>query len=210
MPAKTARLDAKFFPAELAEYEVEHNPGHDLLVMLKQCAEAPPAKFNRVFAPYSRNPIAILLGAAAIEGYTNYAGHHICKDWNEYIKGNRSFPQKLRHVFSATKNPEKLEGRVYQQTMRLISFRGAHLAHPKFLHHTSVQKGPPPTVFDHVDADYSATKVLEIATNFKGSLLSDLKLDDSSFRQSCYVSPSGAASLSAGSGLAQLVRKKIS
>ena len=60
MPAKTAQLDAKFFPAELAEYEVEHNPGHDLLAMLKRCAEAPPEKFNRVFAAYSRNPIAIL------------------------------------------------------------------------------------------------------------------------------------------------------
>jgi hypothetical protein len=108
MPAKTAQLDAKFFPAELAEYEVEHNPGHDLLAMLKQCAEAPPEKFNRVFAAYSRNPIAILLGAAAIEGYTNYAGHHICKDWNEYIKGNRSFPEKLRHLFSATENPDAL------------------------------------------------------------------------------------------------------
>ena len=35
MPAKTAQLDAKFFPDELAEYEVEHNPAHDLLVMLK-------------------------------------------------------------------------------------------------------------------------------------------------------------------------------
>ena len=197
MPAKTAQLDAKFFPAALAEYEVEHNPAHDLLIMLKQCAEAPPEKFNRVFAAYSRNPIAILLGAAAIEGYTNYAAHHICKNWNEYIKGNRSFPEKLRHVFSSTKSTKKLCGRVYQQTMRLISFRGAHLAHPKFLHHTTVQKGPPPTVFDHVDADYSTAKVLEIATKFKNSLLSVLKLDDSSFRQSCYVSPSGAASLSA-------------
>ena len=209
MPAKTAQLDAKFFPAELAEYEVEHNPGHDLLAMLKQCAEAPPEKFNRVFAAYSRNPIAILLGAAAIEGYTNYAGHHICKDWNEYIKGNRSFPEKLRHVFSATENPKKTSGHVYQQTMRLIRFRGAHLAHPKFLHHTSVQKGPPPTVFDHVDADYSAAKVLQIATKFKDALLSDLKLDDYPFRQS-YVSPPGAASLSKGSGLAWLVRKKTS
>ncbi len=209
MPAKTAQLDAKFFPAELAEYEVEHNPGHDLLAMLKRCAEAPPEKFNRVFAAYSRNPIAILLGAAAIEGYTNYAGHHICKDWNEYIKGNRSFPEKLRHVFSATENPKKTSGHVYQQTMRLIRFRGAHLAHPKFLHHTSVQKGPPPTVFDHVDADYSAAKVLQIATKFKDALLSDLKLDDYPFRQS-YVSPPGAASLSKGSGLAWLVRKKTS
>ena len=93
--------------------------------------------------------------------------------------------------------------------MQLISFRGAHLAHPKFLHHISVQKGPPPTVFDHVDADYSAAKVLEIAMKFKDSLLSDLKLDDSSWRQS-YVSPPGAVSLRKGSGLGQLVRKKTS
>jgi len=51
--------------------------------------------------------------------------------------------------------------------------------------------------------------VLEIATKFKDSLLSDLKLDDSSWRQS-YVSPPGAVSLRKGSGLGQLVRKKTS
>jgi hypothetical protein len=110
MPAKTAQLDAKFFPDEEAEYEVEHNPGRNL-------------------------------------------------------------------------------------------------AHPKFLHHKVVQKGPPPTVFDHVDADYPAAKVLKIATTFKDSLLKDLKLEDHSFRQS-FVSPPGATSLSKGSGLAQLMRKK--
>jgi len=200
MPPKTAQLDTKFFPDEVAEYELEHNPAHDFLAMLERCAEAPPEQFDSVFAAYSRNPIAILLGAAAIEGYTNYAGHHLCKDWTQYIKGNRSFPEKLRYVFSATGNTDKLLGRVYQQTMQLISFRGDKLAHPKFLHNKVVQKGPPPTVFDDVDADYPAAKVLEIATTFKESLLEDLKLEDLSWRQS-YVSPPGATSLSKGSGL---------
>jgi hypothetical protein len=207
MPAKTAQLDAKFFPDEEAEYEMEHNPGLDFLRMLIQCTEAPPEKFNSVFAACSRNPIAVLLAATAVEGYTNYAGHHLCKDWTEYIKGHRSFAQKLEHVFSATEKTAKLSGSVYQQTMQLISFRGRNLAHPKFLHHKVVQKGPPPTVFDHVDADYPAAKVLKIATTFKDSLLKDLKLEDHSFRQS-FVSPPGATSLSKGSGLAQLMRKK--
>jgi hypothetical protein len=56
MPAKKAQFDAEFFPAELAAYELQHCPAHDLLRMLKWCAEAEAEKFNAVFAASSRNP----------------------------------------------------------------------------------------------------------------------------------------------------------
>jgi hypothetical protein len=129
MPAKRAKLDVQLYPEGLAEFELRHNPGHDFLRMLKWCAEATPRKFNAVFAAYSRNPIAILLGAAAIEGYTNYAGHSLCKDWEQFLKGSRAFSTKLKHVFSSCNKSSKLSQRVYQDTMTLVRFRGS-LAHP--------------------------------------------------------------------------------
>ena len=92
--------------------------------MLKWCTEAQPEKFNAVFAVYSRNPIAILLGAATVEGYTNYAGHNVCKDWEEFVKGNRRFLEKLRHLFSTGEKTAKLSHRSYQDIMALIKFRG--------------------------------------------------------------------------------------
>jgi hypothetical protein len=187
MPAKKASFGAEFFPDDEAEYQVQHNPGSDFLPMLKRCAEAPAAKFNAVFTAYSRNPIAILLGAAAIEAYTNYAGSKRCKDWQEIISRNRSFPEKLKHLLSSGNKPTKHGERVYQDTIKLINFRG-RLAHPKFVHVTVVRKGPPPDLFDDVDADYPAATVLAIATKFKEALLKDLDLEDASLRTS-FVSP---------------------
>lgn len=139
-------------------------------------------KVNAVFAAYSRNPIAILLGAAAIEAYTNYAGCKLCKDWEEFIKRNGSFSEKLKHpLLAATKLPSTRNGSIR------IKFRG-RLAHPRFDHVKEVRKGPPPTLFDHIDANYPAAKVLKIATKFKDSLLKDLDLKDTSLRAS-FVSP---------------------
>jgi hypothetical protein len=187
MPAKKANFGAKFFPEEEAEYEVQHNPGSDFLPMLKCCTEAQAAKFNAVFTAYSRNPIAILLGAAAIEAYTNYAGSKLCKDWEQFIRGNRSFSEKLKHLLSSGNKATKHSERIYQDTIKLVNFRGC-LAHPRFVHVKVVRKGPPPSLFDDVDADYPAAKVLKIATKFKDSLLKDLDLEDTPWRAS-FVSP---------------------
>jgi hypothetical protein len=183
MPAKNAQPDAFGYPPGSAEYDLRHNPGHDFLRMLRWCALAEPAKFNDVFAAYSRNPIAVLIGSAAIEGYTNYAGHLCCKDWKEFIKGEGVFSKKLKRIFSSCEKPLDLSQGVYQQTVKLIQFRGS-LAHPRFNHHKEVRDAPPPTLFDHIDFDYPAAKVLKIATGFKDSLLNDLQLEDLSWRQS--------------------------
>jgi hypothetical protein len=157
------------------------------LRMLKWCAEVTPRNFKAVFAAYSRNPIAILLGAAAIEGYTNYAGHSLCKDWEQFVKGSRRFSTKLKHVFSSCNKSSKLSQRVYQDTMTLVRFRGS-LAHPRFIHLKEVRNGPPPILFDHIDVDYPAAKVFKVEGKFKDSLLKDLDLEDAYWRQS-YVSP---------------------
>ena len=106
MPAKTAQLDAKFFPDDEAEYEVEHNPGLDFLRMLIQCTEAPPKKFNSVFAACSRNPIAVLLGAAALKATRTMLGitfartgrntskviDRLRRSWNMYFRRLRRLP----------------------------------------------------------------------------------------------------------------------
>jgi len=175
MPAKSGKADFEY--PSFAEFDLRHNPGYDFMRMLKWCAEAESKKFNDVFGAYSRNPIAVLLGSAAIEGYTNYAGHICCKDWGEFIKPRRSFSDKLKYVFSSSRNPLDLSQGIYQQIVALIKFRGA-LAHPRFKHHKETRDTPPPTIFDDVDFDYPASKVLEIATSYRESLLKDLKLED--------------------------------
>jgi hypothetical protein len=187
MPAKKSNFGAEFFPEDRAKYEVQHNPGTDFLPMLKCCVEAPETKFNAVFTAYSRNPIAILLGAAAIEAYTNYAGSKVCKDCEQIISENRSFSQKLKHLLARGNKPTQQSKRVYQDAIKLINFRG-RLAHPRFAHVTVVRRGPPPDLFDDVDADYPATEVLAIATQFKDSLLKDLDLADTP-RRTSFVSP---------------------
>ena len=144
MPAKKSNFGAEFFPDDEAEYEVQHNPGSDFLPMLKCCTEAPETEFNAVFTAYSRNPIAILLGAAAIEAYTNYAGSKRCKDWQEVISKNRTFAEKLKHLHASGNKAAKHEQRVYQDTIKLINFRG-RLAHPRFVHVKVVRRGRHPT-----------------------------------------------------------------
>jgi hypothetical protein len=157
--------------------------------MLKWCADAPSKKFNSVFASYSRNPIAILLGAATIEAYANFAGHKVClADWEKVIKSNRSFAEKLKHLFSKATKADLFPLRPYQDAMALIKFRG-HLAHPRFHNEKAVRIGPLPTLFDHIDEDYPAAKVLEIATAFKTSLLKDLDLEDAPWKQSFVSRP---------------------
>ena len=88
---------------EFAEYDMQHNPGHDLVRMLTQAAQAEQKHFNKCFASYARNPIAVLLGAAAIEGYTNYVGSNVSRDWDSYIKTTKGFSEKLKRLFSVRK-----------------------------------------------------------------------------------------------------------
>ena len=97
----------------------------------------------------------------------------------------------MNHVFSTVDKTATLRHRVYQNTMKLIRFR-ASLAHPKFIHRKVARRGPPPILFDHVNADYPAARVLEIATNFKDSLLKDVDLKDASGRQGFISPPPGA------------------
>ena len=150
--------------------------------MLRWCVEAEEQKFNDVFAAYSRNPIAVLLGSAAVEGYTNYAGHLCCKDWNTYVKGAKPFSEKLKYVFEGCSKKVDLSGGIYQETVALLKFRGS-LAHPRFNHHVERRDSPPPTIFDHVDFDYPALKVFGIVTRFKDTILTDLELQDLWWRQ---------------------------
>lgn len=150
--------------------------------MLRWCAEAKEGAFNDVFAAYARNPIAVLLGSAAIEGYTNYAGHLSCPNWSKYISGAKPFSERLKYVFSTCAKPLDLSQGIYQEAIALLKFRGS-LAHPRFNHHVEVRSAPPPTIFDHVDFDYPAAKVFDIASRYRDALLDDLQLEDHWERQ---------------------------
>ena len=93
----------------------------------------------------------------------------------------------MKHLLASGNKLAKHGERVYQDTIQLINFRG-RLAHPRFVHVKVVRKGPPPNLFDDVDADYPAAKVLAIATQFKDSLLKDLDLGDTTWKAS-FVTP---------------------
>lgn len=180
MPAKRA---AKTFDyPDFAEYDLLHNPGYDFLRMLRWCAEADETAFRVVFAAYSRHPIAILLGGAGMEGYVNYAGHAVIPDWAALTKGSKTFAQKLKLIFAAREKNISIGSGVYQEAIALITFRGS-LAHPRFTHHIEQRDSPPPTLFDHIETDYPAARVLDIATRFRDSFLADVGLEDLWWRQ---------------------------
>jgi hypothetical protein len=180
MPAKQAR--ASFDYPDFAEYELRHNPGYDFLRMLDWCVKADATAFDAIFPAYARSPIAILLAGAAIEGYLNYAGHALVPDWEHCVRTAKTFSQKLKRIFTAREKTVVLDSGVYQRAIALVTFRGS-LAHPRFTHTVEARESPPPTQFDHVEADYPATRVLEIATSFRDSFLADVGLDDLWWRQ---------------------------
>jgi hypothetical protein len=165
-----------------AEYELQHNPGFDFLRMLNWCAAAKEEEFHRMFASYARAPMAVLLGAAAVEGYINYAGHLLVPNWSDFIKTTKTSGDKLKRIFEARGQPIELSSGIYQQTKSLLKFRGS-IAHPRFTHHIEKRSSPPPTIFDHAQFDYPASKVLSIVEDFRTALLKDLKLDDLSWRR---------------------------
>ncbi len=180
MPAKRARKTFDY--PDFAEYDLRHNPGRDFLRMLEWCAKAEEAAFNAVFAAYARNPIAILLAGAAIEGYVNYAGGAVVPNWDAYVTTSKTMSQKLKRVFTERGKTVATDSGVYQQTIALLKFRG-FLAHPRFSHRVEKRSSPPPTLFDHIDADYPATRVLEITTRFRERFLADVGLDDLWWKQ---------------------------
>lgn len=186
MPAKRARKTFDY--PDFAEYDLRHNPGRDFLRMLEWCAKADAPAFDAVFAAYARSPIAILLAGAAIEGYVNYAGHAVVPKWDAYIKTARTFSEKLKRVFAERKKTVALDSGVYQRTIALLTFRGS-LAHPRFTQHIEKRDSPPPTLFDHIEADYPASRVLEIATAFRDRFLADVGLDDLWWKQAYAAIP---------------------
>ena len=180
MPAKNARKTFDY--PDFAEYDMRHNPGRDFIRMLQWCAEAESSAFDAVFAAYARSPIAILLAGAAIEGYVNYAGHALVQNWDGFVKTARTFAVKLKRVFAERKKTVDLNSGVYHRTIALLTFRGS-LAHPRFTQVVATRNSPPPTLFDHIEADYPASRVLVIATAFREQFLSDVGLEDFWWKQ---------------------------
>lgn len=175
MPAPHGNTEPGY--PSFAEYDLRHNPGYDFLRMLKWCAAAPHDDFHRMFASYARAPIAVLLGAAAVEGYINYAGHLLVPNWSDFIKVTKTVGDKLKKLFEARGLAVDLSSGVYQKTTSLLNFRGS-IAHPRFIRHIEERGTPPPTIFDHAQFDYPAEKVLSIVEDFRRALLNDLSLDD--------------------------------
>jgi hypothetical protein len=84
MPAK--RGDSQFEYPDYAEFHLRTNPGHDFVRFIRWLDQAPPEKFNQVFAAYARSPLGVILASCAIEGYINYVGHHVDDKWGEFTK----------------------------------------------------------------------------------------------------------------------------
>ena len=180
MPAPSGK--SEFDYPDFARFEMRHNAGYDFLRMLDWCRGAGEEDFRKVFVGYARNPLAVLLGGAAIEGYINYVGHAIVPDWDAFIKATRPLGEKLKRIFTERQTTVDLGSGIYQQTIGLAKFRGS-LAHPRFTHHVEERDSPLPTIFDHTDFDYTASTVWQIVTGFRDRFLADVGLDDFWWRQ---------------------------
>jgi hypothetical protein len=58
------------------------------------------------------------------------------------------------------------------------------LVHPQFQETPEERSTPPPNLFDHVDADFPASKSREIAESFRDSLLGDAQMENFWWKQS--------------------------
>ena len=57
------------------------------------------------------------------------------------------------------------------------------LVHPEYEDTREERSSPPPTLLDHVDADYPTSKSRQIAESFRDTLLRDSKLENLWWRQ---------------------------
>ena len=113
MPAR--RGDSQFDYPEYAEFHLRCNPGYDFVRFIGWLEEAPPEKFNHVFAAYARNPLGVIIASCAIEGYINYVGHHVDPKWEEYATPTLALEDAQRtmglvrlHAAKWHMNPQKM------------------------------------------------------------------------------------------------------
>ena len=175
MPAK--RGDSQFEYPDYAEFHLRTNPGHDFVRFIRWLDEAPPEKFNQVFADYARSPLGVILASCAIEGYINYVGHHVDAKWDEFTKERTSVRNRIERIYSCLRKPVDFGGGVMQQVVNLFQMRRL-LVHPEFQDTREERSSPPPSLFDHVEVEYPTGKSREIAESFREVLLRDSKLED--------------------------------
>jgi hypothetical protein len=181
MPAK--RGDSQFEYPGYAEFHLRCNPGYDFIRFLGWLDEAPPEKFNHVFAAYARNPLGVIIASCAIEGYIHYVGHHLDPSWDEFTKEKNSVRDRIQRIYSLLKKPVDFGSGVMQQVVQLFQMRRL-LVHPQYQETREERSSPPPNLFDHVDVDFPAAKSRQIAEGFRDALLSDAQMQNLWWRQS--------------------------
>jgi len=105
---------------EYAEFHLRCNPGYDFVRFIGWLEEAPPEKFNHVFAAYARNPLGVIIASCAIEGYINYVGHHVDPKWEEFTKERSSVRDRIERIYSLLKKPIDFGLGVMQQVIQLF------------------------------------------------------------------------------------------
>jgi len=174
---ETMHDDETFEFPKYADFHLRHNPGHDFVLFIRMLAEAPPEKFNQVFAEEARNPLGVIIASCAIEGYIHFVGKHVDPTWDEFIKENNTVKQRIERIYLLLKKPVDFGSGLMQQVIHLFQMR-RELVHPQVQDTKKEGSSPPPTVFDRVNADFPAAKSSEIAQNFHKTILRDSEVKD--------------------------------
>ena len=104
-------------------------------------------------------------------------GHHVDPQWDEFTKKRSSVRQRIERIYFLLNKPVDFGSGIMQRVIQLFQMRRL-LVHPQFQETLEERSTPPPNLFDHVDADFPASKSREIAESFRDTLLGDAQMEN--------------------------------
>jgi hypothetical protein len=160
-----------------SDFHTKANIGYDFMRSSKWLVQAPPEKFNQVFASYARNLLGVIVASCAIEGYVHYVGYHRDHNWAKFTKRPKSLKKRIKRIYRRLEKEVDIKSGVMEQVLNLADMRNM-LVHPPFQEVKKKRPTPTNPIFERVDAEFPAAKSRQIAENFRDKILRDSGLRD--------------------------------
>jgi hypothetical protein len=167
-----------------AEYRMRHNVANDMLRVVQWAAKAKDEDFNRVFARHTRPLITLIFSCSAIEGYTNYVGQSVMRDWLEFSKGQTpdqkrrpGIKDKIKRIYDQLAKKVSFDSGIFHDICDLFETRG-YLMHPSVDERNLTGTAPPADILEMIGEDYPPAKVASLADDFRKTILQDSQVRD--------------------------------
>jgi hypothetical protein len=163
---------------------MRHNVANDMLRVVQWAAKAKDEDFNRVFARHTRPLITLIFSCSAIEGYTNYVGQSVMRDWLEFSKGQTpdqkrrpGIKDKIKRIYDQLAKKVSFDSGIFHDICDLFETRG-YLMHPSVDERNLTGTAPPADILEMIGEDYPPAKVASLADDFRKTILQDSQVRD--------------------------------